>query len=84
MGNLKVIYTDVNGETRTFDDVEEGANLMETAKRFGVEVHKSSGSQRLDDAALAAVRRWRFVPARTGERTVAGIALVPIHFQLDG
>jgi hypothetical protein len=33
MGNLRVIYTDVNGETRTFDDVEEGANLMETAKR---------------------------------------------------
>ncbi len=37
MGNLKVIYTDVNGETRSFDDVEEGANLMETAKRHGVE-----------------------------------------------
>ncbi len=37
MGNLRVIYTDVNGETRTFDDVEEGANLMETAKRYGVE-----------------------------------------------
>ena len=50
----------------------------------GIEVHKSSGSLRLDDAALAAVRRWRFVPARTGARTVAGIALVPIHFQLEG
>ncbi len=37
MGNLKVIYTDVNGETRTFGDVEEGASLMETAKRNGVE-----------------------------------------------
>jgi 2Fe-2S ferredoxin len=37
MGNLKVIYTDVNGAKRTFDDVEEGANLMETAKRYGVE-----------------------------------------------
>lgn len=50
----------------------------------GIELHKSSGSQRLDDAALAAVRRWRFVPARAGDRTVAGVALVPIHFQLEG
>jgi protein TonB len=50
----------------------------------GIELHKSSGSERLDDAALAAVRRWRFVPARMGDRTVAGVAIVPIHFQLEG
>jgi protein TonB len=49
-----------------------------------IDVHKSSGSQRLDDAALAAVKRWRFVPARAGERSVAGVALVPIHFLLEG
>jgi protein TonB len=48
-----------------------------------IRIHKSSGSQRLDDAALAAVKRWRFVPARSGDRAVAGIALVPIHFQLE-
>lgn len=50
----------------------------------GIELHKSSGFQRLDDAALAAVKRWRFVPARSGERAVAGVALVPVHFQLEG
>lgn len=49
----------------------------------GIDLHKSSGSQRLDDAALAAVKRWRFVPARSGERAVAGVALVPVHFQLE-
>ncbi|HYC35452.1 MAG TPA: TonB family protein [Usitatibacter sp.] len=48
-----------------------------------IEVHRSSGSDRLDDAALAAVRRWRFVPARQGSRAVAGVALVPIHFELE-
>jgi protein TonB len=50
----------------------------------GIEVHQSSGHERLDKAALAAVRRWRFVPARSGDRAVAGIALVPISFQLEG
>jgi len=50
----------------------------------GIEVQTSSGSERLDKAALAAVRQWRFVPARAGERAVAGVALVPITFQLEG
>jgi outer membrane biosynthesis protein TonB len=29
------------------------------------------------------VRQWRFVPARQGERAVAGVAIVPINFQLE-
>lgn len=36
MGNLKVTMTDVEGETRTFDDVEEGISLMELGKQHGV------------------------------------------------
>ncbi|MCP5402977.1 MAG: 2Fe-2S iron-sulfur cluster binding domain-containing protein [Novosphingobium sp.] len=36
MGNLKVTMTDVNGETRTFEDVEEGVSLMELGKQNGV------------------------------------------------
>jgi 2Fe-2S ferredoxin len=32
MGNLKVTMTDVNGETRTFDDVEDGTSLMELGR----------------------------------------------------
>lgn len=48
-----------------------------------VEVRTSSGSERLDRAAIEAVRRWRFAPARRGAETVAAWALVPILFQLD-
>jgi protein TonB len=48
-----------------------------------IDIEKSSGSERLDKAALAAVRHWRFVPARQGERPVAGVALVPISFTLE-
>jgi len=36
MGNLKVTMTDVNGETRTFENVEEGMSLMELGKQNGV------------------------------------------------
>jgi len=49
-----------------------------------VEVRSSSGSRRLDDAALSTVKSWRFVPARHGEQPVAAWVLVPIAFTLEG
>jgi protein TonB len=47
-----------------------------------VELRESSGHPRLDDAAAAAVRRWRFVPARRGDEPVGAWVLVPISFNL--
>jgi periplasmic protein TonB len=44
-------------------------------------IYRSSGSARLDDAALAAVRHWRFVPAKRGEDVVESWVLVPIEFE---
>jgi protein TonB len=49
-----------------------------------VSVEKSSGSASLDDAALEAVRNWRFVPARRGAQAVEAWHLVPIVFKLEG
>jgi len=49
-----------------------------------VELKTSSGSARLDSAALETVQRWRFVPARQGEQAVAAWVLVPISFSLEG
>lgn len=47
-----------------------------------VQMRTSSGHARLDEAALEAVRRWRFVPARRGETAVGAWVLVPISFSL--
>lgn len=49
-----------------------------------VELKSSSSSSRLDHAALEAVRRWRFVPARQGNQSVAAWVLIPITFTLEG
>lgn len=49
-----------------------------------VEIATSSGFERLDNAARQAVQRWRFVPARQGERAVEASVLVPIVFKLEG
>ncbi len=48
-----------------------------------VEIRTSSGFDRLDEAALEAVRRWRFVPAQQGNSPVAAWVLVPIRFSLE-
>lgn len=48
-----------------------------------VRVHASSGSSLLDEAAAAAVRKWRFVPARQGGNPVAAWVQVPIAFKLN-
>lgn len=47
-----------------------------------IELKSSSGSSRLDDAALETVKHWRFVPARQGDQPVAAWVLVPITFTL--
>ena len=48
-----------------------------------VELRTSSGVGTLDEAALDAVRNWRFVPARQGTQAVAAWELVPIAFTLE-
>lgn len=48
-----------------------------------VEIRRGSGFARLDSAALAAVRRWRFKPATRAGRPVPVQIEVPIRFQLN-
>ena len=59
------------------------AYVLPSGHPESVELRQSSGSARLDEAALAAVRKWRFVPARRGGEAVAAWVLVPITFRLE-
>ena len=49
-----------------------------------VAVRSSSGARALDDAAVAAVTRWRFSPAREGRKAVESWVEVPLKFALRG
>jgi len=44
-------------------------------------IEKSSSFQRLDQAALEAVKQWRFIPAKRGHAALPSTALVPIEFK---
>lgn len=49
-----------------------------------VRIEVSSGTPSLDEAAVAAVRHWRFTPAQNAGRTVSSIIRVPVLFRLSG
>jgi len=49
-----------------------------------VHLHLGSGFERLDQAAIDAVRRWKFVPAQQGGSAIAAWVIVPIQFSLRG
>ena len=47
-----------------------------------VKIHQSSGHAMLDNAALQAVRTWRFMPARQAGQLVDKRFMIPINFSL--
>ena len=48
-----------------------------------VSVHRSSGHNTLDTAAINAVRRWKFVPANVGNVTQEDDVIIPVSFSLE-
>lgn len=66
---------------------EEGRVLLRvhvdaSGRPTQIEVKTSSGSPRLDQSALDAVARWKFIPARRGDEAIAAWVQVPIVFNL--
>lgn len=47
-----------------------------------VQIEKSSGYKILDDAAVRAVRQWRFKPASIGNASFASWVRIPVRFSL--
>jgi protein TonB len=56
--------------------------VLASGKPGEVQIQKSSGRQQLDDAALSAVKRWSFVPAKQGDVAQVGWVSVPIDFKI--
>lgn len=48
-----------------------------------VQIEKTSGSERLDNAAINAVKQWRFIPAKRNNEALSAYVIVPVKFSLD-
>lgn len=48
-----------------------------------VEIEAGSGSVRLDQAAMDAVKKWRFIPAKRDKAPISAFVIVPIQFTLN-
>ena len=57
-------------------------HVLASGKPGEIQIQKSSGRDQLDDAALAAVKRWSFVPAKQGDVAQDGWVNVPIDFKI--
>ena len=69
-------------------DGKEGRVLLrvlvnEEGRTASVEVNRSSGAEALDQAAVEAIKRWRFSPAQYGEKPVESWVRIPIDFRLN-
>ena len=67
---------------------EEGKVLLRVqvsaeGKPLTTDIHVSSGSARLDEAARKATSRWQFVPAYQGTVAVVSWVEVPVEFHLE-
>jgi periplasmic protein TonB len=70
-------------------DGEEGTGLFrvlvdERGRPIDVQVMQSSGFPRLDEAALAAIRKWSFSPAMQSGTAVKSWTRVSVAFRLEG
>jgi protein TonB len=57
--------------------------VLENGKVAEMKIEKSSGHHDLDSAAVEAVRKWLFEPARSGRDPVAIWVLIPVTFELQ-
>ncbi len=67
---------------------EQGRVLLRVLVSTGgtaesVQVEDSSGSDKLDQAAIQAVKKWTFIPAKQSNKAISAYVLVPVKFSLE-
>jgi protein TonB len=75
------VYPALSKRLREEGTVLLRVNLDAQGSVLDISIEKSSGFQRLDQAAHEAVKQWRFIPAKRGQEAMPSTALVPIEFK---
>lgn len=81
--NPKPVYPAISRRNGEEGRVSLKVRVSAQGEALNVAIAKSSGHDRLDTAAIDAVVRWRFVPARRGDEVVESSVIVPVTFALE-
>jgi len=80
---IEIVYSRLSIRQREKGIVFVRLLIDEAGLPRDVQVSRSSGFARLDEAAVAAVRKARFKPPIENGRPVTGITDIPVDFQLE-
>lgn len=76
------VYPNMSRRLREVGTVQLRVRVSISGQPLEIQLAKSSGYARLDEAALTAVKKWTFQPASRSGAPVEAWALVPIEFSL--
>lgn len=83
LNNPAPVYPNMSRRLRETGMVQVRVRVDSSGRPTNVILAKSCGYARLDDAALSAVRRWKFEPAMRGDIAVEADVVVPVEFSLE-
>jgi periplasmic protein TonB len=82
LNNPPPAYPSLSRRMREEGKVLLDVHILEDGRVGEIKLRRSSGFSRLDQAALSAVKRWRYVPARQGGKAIAYWYVQPVQFTL--
>jgi len=82
LNNPAPVYPNMSRRLREVGTVQLRVRVSAAGEPLEVQLSKSSGYERLDDSARAAVQKWKFEPAKRNGSAVEAWVLVPVEFSL--
>ena len=76
-------YPRISRRLREEGTVKLRVKVSAAGRASAVTLNRSSGSNRLDNAAIKAVKKWRFVPAKRNGQAESSWVIIPIVFNLN-
>ncbi len=81
--NPKPVYPSIARREHWVGRVTLRVQVSANGTSDSVRVQHSSGHEELDESAVEAVQKWRFIPAKRGDTPISSSVLVPIIFTLN-
>lgn len=83
LNNPKPAYPRISKRMGEQGEVRLRVQVGSSGDVLSIELARSSGFERLDEAAIMAVKGWKFKPAMQGDQAVSSWVEIPVKFVLE-